>query len=106
MKRDMNIIRKIVLAVRDSNEPVREVEGVSPEEFRFHVQLIVEAGLAIGIRAEPFRSLRPEEATIPPTSEVTVLSRLTWDGHDFADSIQNDKVWKKACKMVMGPSSS
>jgi hypothetical protein len=97
MKRDMDIIRRILLAVRDSDTVTREVEGVSPLEFGLHAQLIVEAGLATGSIATGKHGMEVKAA---------LLFRLTWAGHDFADSVQDDNVWHKAKKRLMGPSLS
>ena len=45
MKRDMDVIRRIVLAARDEATPVRGLEGVSGEIFAEHVRLLEEAGI-------------------------------------------------------------
>lgn len=40
MQRNMDTIRKIVLAVRDAPGVVNSVDGVSADEFAHHVQLL------------------------------------------------------------------
>ncbi|NMQ05282.1 DUF2513 domain-containing protein [Candidatus Accumulibacter phosphatis] len=97
MHRDMDIIRKIVLAVRDAQaEYVNSVEGLPQEDFAFHAQLLEEAGLvAAAIQGEGKRIAR-----------VAVIYRLTWAGQDFADSIRDDTLWSKAKKTILKPSAS
>lgn len=96
MKRDMDVIRKIVLAVSDAPSFVNSVEGVSKEDFAAHAQLLEEAGL---IRA----AIQGQGNRV---AEVAVIYRLTWDGQDFADSITDDTLWKKAKENVFKPSAS
>jgi Hypothetical protein (DUF2513) len=96
MKRDMDIVRKIVLAVRGAPDVVNSVEGVSTEEFAFHAQLLEEAGLVTV-------ALQGGEKRI---ARAAVIFRLTWAGQDFADSIIDDTLWKKAKENVLKPSAS
>lgn len=97
MKRDMDIIRRIVLAVRDSKRAVREIEDIPFASFGFHAQLVVEAGLANGRIVTGNNGMEVKAA---------LLYRLTWEGHDFADSVQDDTVWNKAKTKLMAPSLS
>lgn len=96
MNRDMDVIRQIVLAVRDSNEPIAKVEGMEPAVFNYHAQLLDEAGL---VKA----SLGSSDKRLPT---VAMIFRLTWAGHDFADSITDDTLWQKAKDTVIKPTAS
>ena len=87
MKRDMDIIRTILLAARETDEPLAGVPGVDPIVFAQHVQLLEEAGLVMA-------AIMPKESKQP--AQKAVLFRLTWDGHDFADSVADNAIWKKA----------
>lgn len=85
MRRDMDVFRSIVLAVSDASGPVNSVDGVSDEDFSSHAQLMEEAGLI-------------EAALLPQGKRVAtnaVIFRLTWNGHEFADSVRDSKVWAK-----------
>ncbi len=85
MRRDMDIVRSIVLAVSDASGPVNSVVDVSDEDFASHAQLLEEAGLI-------------EAALLPQGKRVAtsaVIFRLTWNGHEFADSVRDPKVWAK-----------
>lgn len=96
MKRDMDVIRTIILAVRNANadDVVNSVEGIDAETFRFHAQLLDEAGLVAG-------KVATDNIGMP---KAAVLFRLTWAGHDFADSIVNETLWNKAKDKLMTPS--
>lgn len=95
MKRDMDVIRAIVLAVRDDHrDRLVKIEGVEPNVFKFHAHLLVEAGLAEG-KVHKMNS---------GAVKFVELHRLTWVGHDFADSITDETLWKKAKNRLMAPS--
>ena len=83
MKRDLDLIREILLQVeaRGPKQSMEvEIEGRDRNEIFGHVQLLEEAGFV--------------EVTFTggPTSWV---SRITWDGHEFLDSVRDSDVWVK-----------
>ncbi|MDY0262017.1 DUF2513 domain-containing protein [Syntrophotalea acetylenica] len=92
----MDIIRKIVLAVKDATGPVASVDGLSRQTFAHHAQLLEEAGLVTAAIQGGGKKI----------SEMVVIYRLTWDGSDFADAIIEDTLWKKAKDNVMKPAAS
>lgn len=92
MKRDMELIRKILFFLEErpflkatSDFPIK---GYERDFIRYHVLLLAQAGL---IDFEP---------------EITKTGRiirahaigLNWAGHEFLDSVRSDKVWKKLLK--------
>lgn len=85
MKRDMDLIRQIVIAARDKEGamPLNGLDGVAPAVFAEHVRLMNEAGL---VTARVLANGRG------PASSALV-ERLTWEGQDFADAIDNDTIW-------------
>lgn len=104
MKRDMDLIRRIVLAVqalpltrggRDT-EALSGLPGVDRAAFAAHAQLLEEAGL---VRAQ----FRGDERQLPADA---IIYRLTWAGHEFADSIRDETLWEKAIEHVVKPSAS
>jgi len=92
--RDLDLIRKLVLAVEAvptgyvQNEI--EVDGYSKEQIGYHGYLLVDAGLAKGIDA----------TTISDTSPQWRILHLTSAGHDFADAARDESTWHKATGMV------
>lgn len=97
MKRDMDVVRKMVLALRDANEPISGISDINEHQFAYHAQLLEEAGL---VRA----ALSPD--TGKAMARKAILHRLTWDGQDFADAILDDTVWKRAKENVLKPAGS
>lgn len=92
MKRDMDLIRRMVLAVRDSNTAIDEshFSDVPCDVFIEHTRLLVEANL---IDAKVY-------------SGGAILLRLTWNGQDFASSVSDDSIWKNASEKVLKPTVS
>lgn len=79
MKRDMDLIRQIVLAKQAADGPLTGLDGVAQEVFGEHVLLLKEAGL-VDAAAQLVQHKVPR----------AIVFRLTWAGHDFAQSIAFD----------------
>ena len=94
MKRDMNLIRKLVLAIEDDPNGYAprdiEIDEYTPDQINYHAYLIVDAGLAEGERVDTMNSRGPE----------VLLTNLTWAGHEFADAARDEKRWKRAMAIV------
>ena len=92
MKRNMDLVRKILLQV-EATEPGKEIRldvtGYSEEEIGLHVELMIEYGLVQG-KAIPSND--------GPAHSILKywIDRMTWEGHDFLDAARNDTIWKKA----------
>ena len=90
MKRDMDLVRAILLKVEAT--PPEELGGKfrmagdSPES-REHVSMLIDEGYLEG------KALRAEQANAPV---AVVVFRLTWKGHDFLDAARNETTWNKA----------
>lgn len=98
MKRDMDLIRRIVLALDDHSEagnPLGGLDEVESATFSYHAELLIEAGLAVG-STQKFMDGHSD----------AWLWRLTWQGHDFADAVRSDTIWKAALDNVIKPSAS
>src|SRR4051812_6251945 len=99
MKRDMEIIRQILINVEDDKYPYGArvcLDGVPDETCAYHVALILDAGLAEGevIKTDgcPYAA--------------AMIHRLTSAGHDFCDGIRQDTIWNKAKEHVIKPGAS
>lgn len=98
MKRDMDIVRQIIMATarQPFGQQLFAVDGVSEEDFVAHTAWLIEAGLVVGeaeIGAGSFASLAR-------------IARLTWDGCEFADSVMSDTLWSKAKSTIIKPGLS
>jgi len=94
MRRDWELIRKIVLAVEDHPGGFApddlQFDGVTEEQIGYHCYLIVDAGYAVG----------EDVFTSPGTSPRWSILHLTSAGHDFAEACRNDTIWANTMKLV------
>jgi len=94
MKRDMELIRKMVIAIEDApgGWAPREMkfDGYTGDQVGYHAYLLVDAGLAKGSDATTISSGTPEYH----------IHKLTWAGHEFCDAVRDDTRWKKAMGIV------
>ena len=99
MNRDMDAIRKILFAVREADGVTKEVDGVEDDVFKFNAMLLIEAGLVLG-------GTPPSAKSDSPVPAHAIIRRLTWEGYDFVDSIEDDDIWQKAKEKVLKPAGS
>jgi len=107
MKRDMDIIRLLLLQLESGEKP-KALEKYSLDEINYNSLLIIEAKLAEGGIFSP-ESLRELGATVRKNlrgQRVVLLFRMTWAGHDFLDAARDETLWKKAKTTVMKPAAS
>lgn len=100
MKRDWDLIRKILIGLEGHEEwlePYLDEDagwalGDGPEFERYcrHVNLLIEAGLIVGVR---YQYCSDSAGTFGEWAHLPVS--LTWSGHEFLDSIRNEGVWGK-----------
>jgi len=89
MKRDMDLVRTILLKVEDEGTtPIDwiedfSIEGRSDEEVYYHVWLLHQAGFIDALDGSTMEGFQH-------------LPRcLTWRGAEFLDSIRDPEVWRK-----------
>ena len=91
MKRDMNLIRELLLRLEESKAELYvstlRVDGYSDEEIGYNAYLLIDGRLAEGKKSTKIN----QAADVLPVAQT--LTNLTWDGHDFLNSIKNDTVW-------------
>jgi hypothetical protein len=89
MVRDMDLVRKILLNVEAGNLNAG-VEGYTDDAVNFHKALLIKKDLVEGTASYPTGiDSRPD---IP---DLVMISRLTWDGHDFIQGIATDTKWSR-----------
>lgn len=101
MKQNFDLVRKILLKVRDHDDPyglkgLPEIEDYSYADISYHINIMCDAGLL----------------TTKPIAEMGVKYdkyfgiNLTWQGQDFIDAAEDDSIWKKAKNTVIKPGVS
>lgn len=99
MKRDFELVRKIIRHVADADgyiefpAPLNTVMpewGVIGKELAFHVRILMDAKYIIG--HVQYRQDSKEY--------YIEIERLTWDGCEFYESSADDSIWNRAMKFV------
>lgn len=88
MKRDMDLVRKILLKMEarpqsESGYPLA-IDGYESDTINFHVVLLQEAGLITAI----------------DTGLQWLPVDLTWEGHEFLDAARSERRWRKAMSII------
>jgi hypothetical protein len=91
MKRDMDTVRRILLAVEDASAPVEQLDDCDDAVFSYHVAILIESGLVRGDVSDYGDTLQPFGGSI---------FRLTWSGHEFLDAARNESVWQNTTATV------
>lgn len=93
MKRDMDVIRRILLEIEASETPYL---NYNEREDVQHAVLLHDAGFIVGTshRADAHGVI------------LITVERLTWSGHEFLQSIRDDSLWSKAKEKVVMPGAS
>jgi len=95
MKRDMEIIRKILMQLEEApthDVPVQlNIEGYRPEEINYNVGIAWKGGL-IELYGKPISSLNSDTRYLPKS--------LTWEGHEFLDASRNENAWKRMLNTI------
>lgn len=88
MKRDMELIRKVMLAAEKTKEPNEVIdpkfEGHNETEISYHIALLDDAGLLHGQDRSAIGVYRWSAGA------------LTWAGHEFVEAVKDENVWKEA----------
>jgi hypothetical protein len=89
MKRDLDLIRKILKACEDhehGHAPRIEIGGFTDEQVGFHVYLAGQAALMIVADTTADGDESPQ----------AIATSLTWDGYEFLEASRDDGTWAKA----------
>lgn len=94
MKRDWELVRKILIAVEDLQGHDQVVDGSSIQGHdeplvSYHVFLMKEAGLVNATCSNPLNGHRE-----------CFAYELTWAGHEFLDQIRSQSVWNKTVGLL------
>lgn len=87
MKRDMDLIRDILLEIEGKESATSWVtvsfDGYTDEIVDYHVRLLGEEGL-----------LKVNDKA------GNMIQNLTWAGHDWLENAKNEKVWNRAKSFI------
>ena len=79
MKRDMEVIRNLLLWMEEQDEGLFIYQMLPPmpdyESSMEHVQMLISAGYVDQTAQKSFR--------------------ISWEGHEFLDKVRDDEIWRK-----------
>jgi len=89
MKRDMETIRKVLIAIEEQYEDTAlyglEVNGLDMRTIAYHCKILYDGGFISDYGAQ-FASNELYSFGV---------GSLTWQGHEFLDKIRDETVWEK-----------
>lgn len=89
MKRDLDLVRKILLACEASpsnRAPALEFAGYAEEQVGFHVHLMISARLLEGV----------SDIGAGGSGPLGLATAITWDGYEFLEASRDDARWVTA----------
>lgn len=95
MKRDWDVIREI-LQKTEELEPNKMLEL---EDFKDKDAYLVSYQVRILLEASLIDAVLSEVMGNEPKNFFII--RLTWEGHEFLDSIRNDSIWMKTKSKIL-----
>lgn len=94
MKRDMELVRQILLRLNEHEHGFAPdelaIEGFTEDQIGYHCLLLDEAGLIQAVDTSTISALSPSAHPI----------RLKWEGHEFIENAQNEKEWNQTKEAV------
>ncbi len=89
MKRDMELIRTILLSIEEQYNATAiynlEIDGFDMPTVAYHCKIMYEAGLISDYKAQYADNELYSFA----------VGSLTWDGNDYLDKVRSDSIWDK-----------
>lgn len=111
MKRDIELIRKILLYLEQTPKGLIRVENfakdlsVDEEIIKYQINLLYQAGFIYGTvrKAKPYGRSEKAEHIKDDVLSVTPYE-MTWQGHEYLETIRDPEVWEKTkkCAEEMG----
>lgn len=89
MKRDMELVRKILFEIEDKYVSTMliglQIEGYDQATVAYHCKIMHEAGLI------------SEYKSHYASNELNIffVGSLSWEGNDYLDKIRDDSIWNK-----------
>ena len=88
MKRNLDLIREILIFIEDSNGPVNssfeiEIPEITYEELCYHLKLMYQADMISYQNSTTF------------DHEQYSLIEMTYNGHEYLDKIRDVAIWSK-----------
>jgi len=89
MKRDMELVRKLLLYIEENykdevlRSPQINIEGYSRQEISYHLRLMADGGLINVL----------DSVALKDGTYDCAIEGLTWRGHEFLDLVRDEGAW-------------
>jgi Hypothetical protein (DUF2513) len=94
MKRDMNLVRDLLLKLEAWPQRGQSIAMIEPHDERLAVPETTVDEIAYHLRLIREQGFLDSPGSQPLSGGITFRG-LTWEGHDFLDTVRDDRVWKK-----------
>ena len=88
MKRDLELIRKILIEIENKTSVsgwiVPELNGYAQDQIHYHIYLLGQANL-----------IEVQNISSKESVGAFAAKNLTWAGHEFLNATRNDTLWQK-----------
>ena len=97
MKRDMDLVRKILIKMESNwgyeyfQEAKIRIEGYSDSAVHYHLRIMIEKGLITTSFPEGI-------STVNSTYVEYMPETITWEGQEFLEAIREEGTWEKIKK--------
>ncbi|HLE17060.1 MAG TPA: DUF2513 domain-containing protein [Syntrophales bacterium] len=98
MKRDMDLIRLLLLELEGESDVKESLSKYSDDQRNFHKALLLEAGFVIG--PSPVYSGRGGKDCDKIPARVHI-HRITWQGYEFLEKICNETIWAQIKQTII-----
>lgn len=107
MKRDMDLVRTLLLEI-EANQNINGQYIISDADFtianadrsqvQYHLRLLMDAGYIEGrdlLSDAKERGHMDPLAIMKESGAPIAVERMTWDGHEFLETVRDNQVWQK-----------
>lgn len=95
MTREKDLIRLLLLHLEGAEDVSSDLSRYSDDQVRYHRAILQDAGL---ITTEMYYDIGVSPAAL-------IRTRLTWQGHDFLDSVRDSRIWSAVKQRIAGLAS-
>ena len=90
----MDLVRKMLISIEDYEHGFAPkqivIDNYTQDQIGYHATILIESGLVLGHESQA-------RGAKSPYSSIT---RLTWAGHEFLDTIREPSRWQQAKDMI------
>ena len=94
MKRDMDLVRQIMLNIEDrpAGPPVHfRMDEVEDRVLLGHLEMMIAAGLVTGKITQPHGA----------RGSMIIVGDLSWEGHEWIETVRDQSVWDETSDTLM-----